>query len=104
MFTKTLSENAQKSLAVLGKNVLPEGTYLAGGSALALHLGHRISVDFDFFTEISFSSEKTAESLNKIGDFKPKTALKDTLLGSFNNPIKKKFKPSFYVILLVYRM
>ncbi len=24
--------------------------YLAGGTALALHLGHRISVDFDFFS------------------------------------------------------
>lgn len=26
-----------------------EGSYLAGGTALALHIGHRVSVDFDFF-------------------------------------------------------
>lgn len=45
MFTKTLSENAQKSLALLGKGVLPPNTYLAGGSALALHFGHRRSID-----------------------------------------------------------
>ena len=25
--------------------------YLAGGTALALRLGHRVSVDFDFFSE-----------------------------------------------------
>jgi len=25
--------------------------YLAGGTALALHLGHRTSIDLDFFTE-----------------------------------------------------
>lgn len=84
MFTKTLSENAQKSLALLGKGVLPLNTYLAGGSALALHFGHRISIDFDFFTNAPFSSEKLVEGLTKIGDFKPQTALKDTLLGSFN--------------------
>jgi hypothetical protein len=28
---------------------LPPQTYLAGGTAVALHLGHRLSVDFDFF-------------------------------------------------------
>lgn len=29
---------------------LPSQTYLAGGTAVALHLGHRLSVDLDFFT------------------------------------------------------
>lgn len=31
--------------------------YLAGGTALALQLGHRDSIDFDFFTSKSFSTE-----------------------------------------------
>ena len=30
--------------------------YLAGGTALALQIGHRISVDFDFFSEIEIKS------------------------------------------------
>ncbi len=29
--------------------------YLAGGTALALHLGHRLSVDLDFFSENEFN-------------------------------------------------
>ena len=29
---------------------LPPQTYLAGGTAVALHLGHRLSIDLDFFT------------------------------------------------------
>jgi len=29
---------------------VPQQTYLAGGTAVALHLGHRLSVDLDFFT------------------------------------------------------
>lgn len=30
-----------------------EGFYLAGGTALALQIGHRISVDFDLFSEVA---------------------------------------------------
>ena len=33
----------------------PEGFVLYGGTALALRLGHRQSVDFDFFTSRTFS-------------------------------------------------
>jgi len=84
MFTKTLSDDAQKSLAILGKDVLPKGAYLAGGSALALSFGHRISVDFDFFTNISFSSFDLEKSLKNLGKFETKTVLSDTLLGTFN--------------------
>ena len=32
--------------------------YLAGGTALALQLGHRDSIDFDFFSKNSFSTEE----------------------------------------------
>lgn len=47
MFTKALPGNAQASLALLGESKILDKTYLAGGSALALQLGHRISVDYD---------------------------------------------------------
>lgn len=33
-----------------------EQFYLAGGTALALYIGHRTSVDFDFFTERDFDT------------------------------------------------
>lgn len=32
--------------------------YLAGDTALALHLGHRTSQDFDFYTKKEFKSRK----------------------------------------------
>lgn len=50
MFTKTLSEDAQKSLAVLGKNILPDNTYLAGGSALANNL-YSILTSLSYFVD-----------------------------------------------------
>lgn len=45
-----------EALTTKGKELFPklavfEGFYLAGGTALALQIGHRISVDFDLFTE-----------------------------------------------------
>mgnify|MGYP001572982335 FL=1 len=40
--------------------------YLAGGTSLALHLGHRDSIDFDFFTEEDINTKKLFERLKKI--------------------------------------
>ena len=46
MFTTWLSSDAQNVLAILSQpGVCPDGTYMAGGSALALQLGHRKSYD-----------------------------------------------------------
>jgi hypothetical protein len=45
-----------------------EGFYLAGGTALALQLGHRDSIDFDFFKSGDFDTEKLfARLLEAIG-------------------------------------
>jgi hypothetical protein len=41
-------------LRMLALPVTEAGFHLAGGTALALHLGHRKSVDFDWFTEDPF--------------------------------------------------
>ena len=99
MFAKTLSSKTQKSLALLNTDILPKNTYMAGGSALALHFGHRYSIDFDFFSPISFSSSDVVRRLKKIGSFIPQTVLKNTLLGSFN---QVKFSFFFYKYPLVF--
>lgn len=39
------------------------GFYLAGGTALALHIGHRTSLDFDFYTNKSFDPDELYEEL-----------------------------------------
>lgn len=40
--------------------------YLAGGTALALQLAHRDSVDFDFFTEEDFDSEALLREVKEV--------------------------------------
>jgi nucleotidyltransferase AbiEii toxin of type IV toxin-antitoxin system len=46
-----LTEKQRKALRLLGPRTAESGFYLAGGTAIALHLGHRRSVDFDWFLE-----------------------------------------------------
>lgn len=47
-------DEARKKLLPRLACIRPYGFYLAGGTALALQLGHRTSVDFDFYTKTPF--------------------------------------------------
>jgi hypothetical protein len=44
-----LTARQRKALHLLGRRTAERDFYLAGGTAIALHLGHRRSVDFDWF-------------------------------------------------------
>ncbi len=46
-----LSDEQRRALAALRPVALAEHLYLAGGTAVALHLGHRRSLDLDLFSE-----------------------------------------------------
>jgi len=43
-----------------------EKFYLAGGTALALQIGHRDSVDFDFFSNEKFNTQKLFEEMRDV--------------------------------------
>ncbi len=49
MFLDSLDPPTRLLFQQLGKEPLISSFFLAGGSALALHLGHSISIDLDFF-------------------------------------------------------
>ena len=63
--------------------VLPETAYLVGGTAVAVHLGHRPSRDLDFFTTTPFDPEALRAALSKVGDFEPTLLQPGTLNGLF---------------------
>ncbi len=50
--------------------------YLAGGTAIALHIGHRHSIDFDFFTSSRLNRKRIKEKLLKL-PFKPSFIFED---------------------------
>ncbi len=82
MFTEALFGNTQETLALLGKSRLLNKSYLAGGTACALQIGHRVSVDLDFFTPQEFDSKELIKSLQKIGEFKLDRQSWGTVLGT----------------------
>ena len=83
MFSGTLSDTAQDALALLGESGLLSSSYLAGGSSLALQLGHRLSVDFDFFSQEKFDALEIKRKLERLGEYKSDELTKNTLLGIF---------------------
>lgn len=82
MFAETLFGNTKEALAILGKSHLMDNAYLGGGTACALQLGHRISVDLDFFTPKEFDAKELIRSLRKIGKFKIEKQSWGTILGA----------------------
>jgi hypothetical protein len=63
---EVLDEAVEQTLKeLLGAGVL-ESFYLAGGTGLALYLGHRRSVDLDFFKTAAFDQEALLERLQQI--------------------------------------
>jgi predicted nucleotidyltransferase component of viral defense system len=56
MFEEVLPQKAQTLLKSITPVVKREGFYLAGGTGLALQIGHRISEDLDFFSSSSFDT------------------------------------------------
>ena len=92
MFSKGISSATKDSLAVLAKSDFINQFYLAGGTACAFYLGHRLSFDLDFFTPKDFVSQDLADWLKNNGKFKLDQIKKDTLLGFFNTTKVSFFK------------
>jgi hypothetical protein len=72
--------------------------YLVGGTALALQLGHRNSIDIDLFTKNSFEPSEIEEALGSKFTFSATLARKGTLLAVVNN-IKTDFITHNYQLL-----
>lgn len=63
MHLECLPANGQKILDRFRNIAATRHLVLAGGTALALQLGHRVSVDLDFFTVEDFSTEALIQEI-----------------------------------------
>lgn len=84
MYEYTMSKDRHDLLTKLVCS-LPENFYLAGGTALALQLGHRWSEDLDFFSEHKFDSFSLIAKLSKIDEFLVTGQEEDTVHGLMGN-------------------
>lgn len=83
MHPKTISKETSTALNLLKDSVTE--FYLAGGTALALQLGHRVSIDLDFFSVNEFSTQTIIEKLKTKGRLEIISQDKDTLNGSLDD-------------------
>lgn len=84
MFCHTLTSSARKLFIGLGREPWIGAFYLAGGSAAALHLGHRISVDLDFFSEQAYEVEPLVQRLQALGRLMVQQQSSGTMVGRLN--------------------
>ena len=90
MHTETLAPNTKQALKKLSRLPLPSNFYLSGGTALALHLGHRQSEDLDFFSPTEFDPEslhRLLESHFTLSDI----TLDQGTLNCFSDQVKLQF-------------
>ncbi|MBI3013012.1 MAG: nucleotidyl transferase AbiEii/AbiGii toxin family protein [Elusimicrobia bacterium] len=66
MYRSVLASGVPVLLKKLKEMIVDGRFVLAGGTALALQLGHRTSEDLDFFTRHTFSTEKTFQKLKRL--------------------------------------
>jgi hypothetical protein len=89
-------DQERKAVLPILKAIVGDSFYLAGGTALALHIGHRDSIDFDFFTADGFDTMKlfdmVAESFASSGLKVVKYQEEKNTLGIY---IGKSIKVSF---------
>ena len=90
------------------KKILPSFTswkdefYLAGGTGLALQIGHRESVDFDFFSSQSFDTDILTKRLTTqfgMNSFSVMQVEKNTLSIILNKEIKISFMTYNYPLI-----
>lgn len=92
MFTRGISAPTQSNLAALKKVKFVDKYYLAGGTALSLHLGHRFSNDLDFFSLTPEDPLAIRNQLINIG----KLEIEQNEEGTFNGSLNK-VKLSFFI-------
>ncbi|MBI4226337.1 nucleotidyl transferase AbiEii/AbiGii toxin family protein [Candidatus Roizmanbacteria bacterium] len=92
MFTRGLSQQTQKNLEILGNVSFVSLYYLAGGTSLSLHYGHRFSYDLDFFSQKPVKSIMISSQLKNKG----KLEIFQNDEGTFNGQLND-VKLSFFI-------
>ncbi len=79
-----VDESTLELLRQLQQKDYLKGFYLVGGTALALMMGHRKSIDLDLFSNFSFDTSQLLENLSSDFPFKLLFSASNTLKGTIN--------------------
>ena len=81
---KTVETRTLELLVLLMKDETLDGFFLVGGTALALQIGHRKSIDLDLFSLSSFDTASHLEYLSENYHFEVEFQAKNTLKGTID--------------------
>lgn len=84
MHSETIDSRTKSVLEKISEKKIAGKFYLAGGTALAIQIGHRKSIDLDFFSKEEFSVPDFKSRLSKIGKFSLDHEDDQTLSGSLD--------------------
>jgi len=84
LFWNVIDQTRQSVLKQILESDPVPNCYLAGGTALALLIGHRESIDFDWFAPAPFNPEQIESSLSQLGQLMITEAKPNTFHGIFN--------------------
>lgn len=93
-----LPEDQLRLFEVLSSQSFIHDFYLAGGTCLALQIGHRQSVDFDFFIQDDFTTSAIISTLTKTGSYQRENEEKNTINGLLNGVRISFFKYQYNLI------
>ncbi len=93
MFTKTLLPDTFRAIQLITGVIEIKQAYLAGGTALALQIGHRVSVDLDFFTQQKFNEAELSTKLASLPEFTQDGTAQGTVWGKIG---QTKFSIFYY--------
>ncbi len=74
---QVITPTMRELLRFIGRQPFAERFYLAGGTALALRLGHRVSIDLDFFSAVDDITRRIRQEILTILSSLSPQALED---------------------------
>ncbi|KKS32543.1 MAG: hypothetical protein UU93_C0006G0022 [Candidatus Amesbacteria bacterium GW2011_GWA2_42_12] len=98
MFNKAILPDTFRAIQLVSKIPFMKKAYLAGGTALAMQLGHRVSVDLDFFTLKEFDEDALSAQLLRFKDFVQKNKAWGTVQGKIG---QTEFSLFYYKNILI---
>jgi hypothetical protein len=84
LYLDVLPESQLQLLEALSFQTFIPDFYLAGGTCLALQIGHRRSIDFVFFIPADFDTSVIVNKLTQMGSYQRDNEEKNTINGTLN--------------------
>tara|TARA_Y100000031_G_scaffold9988_1_gene10768 strand:+ start:797 stop:1426 length:630 start_codon:yes stop_codon:yes gene_type:complete len=85
LYKETVERSTLELIIQLQQKEYLQDFYLVGGTALALRMGYRKSIDIDLFSNFTFDAGRLLENLSADFPFKLFFSANNTLKGSINN-------------------